>query len=252
MKKRIDLNCDLGEWLTEKGSAVDEAIMPFITSCNVACGGHIGDEESMQATILLANKYGVALGAHPSYPDRENFGRTVMDISSEKLAESLKSQIESFKSLVEKAGMVLHHIKPHGALYNHASIDEKTAKTILSVVKSIDPNIMVYLPENSISANVAQEFGLNVVYEVFADRAYENDLSLRDRSLEGAVLEDQADIIAQLRSMILKGEVLTHCGIYKSISSETVCLHSDTKGAIQLAETIHKFLTTNGVEITAA
>ncbi len=252
MEKSIDLNCDLGEWRTPEGAMLDEAIMPYISSCNVACGGHIGDEDSMRTTIQLAQKYGVLVGAHPSYPDQENFGRVVLEITQEELSESLESQILLFKNLVEETGSQLHHIKPHGALYNHAAKDEETAITLLSVIKKVAPNVPIYLPHGSISASIAEDFGIRVINEVFADRTYEDDLSLRSRTLSGSVLDDEADVIAQLRNMILNNQVLTYSGLLKPIKAQTVCLHSDTPGAVQLAKTIHTFLKSNGVKITTA
>lgn len=252
MNNRIDLNCDLGEWKTKDGSIRDEAIMPFISSCNIACGGHIGDEKSMRTTIQLAKKNGVKIGVHPSYPDRENFGRVVMDISSSSLEKSLIEQLYTFKEYLLVEGESLHHIKPHGALYNEAAKNRNTAELIVSVIKQFDKNIPIYLPPNSVSNKIAHEAGLKVINEVFADRIYEDDLSLRSRKLDKAVIEDEADVIAQLRSLIFKKAVLTYSGKHKSINAETVCLHSDTPGAIKLAKTIHNFLTNNGVEIISA
>lgn len=252
MKKNIDLNCDLGEWKTKDGALLDEAIMPFISSCNIACGGHIGNKESMKATIELAQKYGVAIGAHPGYPDPENFGRIVMDIDSGSLKDSIIEQIGTFKKYLDEAGAELHHIKPHGALYNQAVKDEATAKVILEAIKHDWSGIKMYLPEGSISSELALDQGLKVVYEVFADRVYEDDLKLRSRTFPDAVLDDEADVIAQLRHLILEGKVLTYSGIKKSIKAETVCLHSDTPGAFILAQTINTFLRQHGVAITAS
>lgn len=251
MKKRIDLNCDLGEWKTIDSFNRDKAIMPFISSCNIACGGHIGDDESMLATIKLAKEYGVAIGAHPSYPDKENFGRKVIDIKEDELKHSLESQIFSFMVLLEKEGVKLHHIKPHGALYNHAAKNVKTANVLLSLIKSLAPNTSVYLPFNSVSAKLAKQMGLNVIYEVFADRAYEDDLSLRNRSLANSVLKDDDQIKAQLKSMVLHNSVTTYSGKQKSIKAETICIHSDTPGAVHFAKTNHDFLSEHGIEITA-
>ncbi|GAB5409600.1 MAG: 5-oxoprolinase subunit PxpA [Balneolaceae bacterium] len=252
MNKRIDLNCDLGEWKTNDGALRDEAIMPFISSCNIACGGHIGDEESMRYTIQLARKFGVSIGAHPSYPDIENFGRVVMNISPSELKKSLEDQLNKFTRFVKEEGGMLHHIKPHGALYNHAAKDKGTAEIVISAIKEFDKHIPIYLPSNSVSKAVAVNNGLKVVDEVFADRAYEDDLSLRSRKLDSSILEDEADVISQLQSMIFKKEVLTYSGKLKSIKAETVCLHSDTNGAIHLAKLINEFLRKNGVEIISA
>ena len=251
MSKKIDLNCDLGEWRTSDGPALDEAIMPFISSCNVACGGHIGDKESMKKTITLAQKYNVALGAHPGYPDKENFGRVVLDMDLSELEKSIKAQTQSFLNCLEASGAVLHHVKPHGALYNHAAKDRSTAETVLKAIESVAPGTRVYLPEGSVSAEMAKDYGVNVIYEVFADRRYEDDLSLRSRSLPDSVLEDESEVITQLKHLVFEGKVFTHSGKSKSIKAETVCLHSDTPGAVNLARTINSFLNQHGVSIIA-
>ena len=188
---------------------------------------------------------------HPSYPDRENFGRKVIDISEDELVQSLEYQISSFLILLEQEGLDLHHIKPHGALYNYSAKDEKTANVLLSVIKSLAPKTTVYLPYNSVSAKMANDKGLNVFYEVFADRAYEDDLSLRNRSLPLAILQEEERIKDQLKDMILSGFVTTFSGKKVEIVAETVCLHSDTPGAVHFAKTIHEFLSGYGIEITA-
>lgn len=251
MNKKIDLNCDLGEWITNEGPALDEAIMPFISSCNIACGGHIGDEESIKKTIALAQKFNVALGAHPSYPDKENFGRKVMDIDPFELKNSIKTQIRTFLNCLKGSGASLHHIKPHGALYNRAAKDQKVAELLLNAIKSVAPEIIIYLPGGSVSAEMAEDFGFKVIYEVFADRMYEDDLSLRSRLLPNAILDDESDVLAQLRHLIFDEEVITYSGKTRSIKAESVCLHSDTPGAINLAKTINSFLNEHGVTITA-
>lgn len=251
MKNQVDLNCDLGEWKLKDGASKDAAIMPFITSCNVACGGHIGDEESMRTTIRLAKKHRVSIGVHPAYPDPKNFGRVVMNISPEKLRESLIDQITSFKSFVEEEGLALHHVKPHGALYNHAAKDRITAETIVSVIKEIDKTTLVYLPPNSVSRKVALESGLHVITEVFADRVYEDDLSLRSRSFSDAVLHSSDAVLHQLQKIIIQEKVKTHSGLECSINAETMCLHSDTPRSIQLAKTIYEYLRNHGVKIVS-
>ncbi|MFV1883741.1 MAG: 5-oxoprolinase subunit PxpA [Balneola sp.] len=249
MRKEIDLNCDLGEWRTSNGPDLDEAIMPFISSCNVACGGHIGDEESMKKTIELAKRYNVAIGAHPGYPDKENFGRVVLDIDLPELEKSIKRQIQSFLVCLDSSGVGLHHVKPHGALYNHAAKNQKTAEVVLKAIDSVAPGTKVYLPVGSVSATMAKDFGLKVVYEVFADRRYEDDLSLRSRSLPDSVLHAESEVIKQLELLVSEEKVITYSGKKKPIKTETVCLHSDTPGAINLARTINSFLNQHGVSI---
>ena len=251
MHKVIDLNCDLGEWKDNDGASKDESIMPYISSCNVACGGHIGDEHSMNTTVFLAQKYGVAIGAHPSYPDKENFGRKVMEMPSKELEDTLFDQISWFKSLVVEAGAELHHVKPHGALYNQAARDEETAAAIISAIKRVDRTLPVYLPPGSISEKTAHDLGTRVVPEVFADRAYEDDLSLVSRSRKGALLDDVTEVLAQVRSMVIDGQVRTISGTVKGINARTLCLHSDTPGSIELAKNIFEYLKDYGVKIAA-
>lgn len=252
MERKIDLNCDLGEWKDGESPSIDKAIMPYISSCNIACGGHIGDEKSMLATVKLAIKHGVEVGAHPGYPDRENFGRVFIDIDPVELESSLQTQIQSLKDIVESEGKELHHVKPHGALYNIAAVDKTTAEAVVSAIKSISSDIPVYLPPNSISREVALGAQLKVFNEAFADRMYEDDLSLRLRSFDNAVLHKSEDVIAQLRNIVFKDRVLSSTNKFLPIKAETICLHSDTQGAIWLARTIHEYLKANGVTITAA
>ena len=247
----IDLNCDLGEWREQSSPEKDARIMPFITSCNVACGGHIGDEESMWETIKLAQTYGVKIGAHPSYPDKENFGREVLVLSGEELLTTIKNQIQVLVKLLDEAGEELHHIKPHGALYNHSAKDVETSNTIIETVKLFG-DVPIYAQHGSVLSELAEQAGLTVIYEVFADRAYEEDLSLRSRKLEGAVLHETEDVLSQIEKMVLKGEVETYSGKVKLISAQTVCLHSDTDGSIHLAKEIYQFLKGENVQITAS
>lgn len=251
MAECIDLNCDLGEWKTKDGFQRDETIMPYITSCNIACGGHIGDQQSVRETVELALRYGVKVGSHPSYPDKEHFGRVVPDIDEKELGYSLRTQIELVRNTVENHGETLHHVKPHGALYNHAAKDEKTARLVMEVIRESAPDVSVYLPPGSVSKVIAEEYGIPVVTEVFADRAYEDDLSLRSRGLEGAVLTDKATVLEQLELMIIRKKVNSYSGKLLSIHPETVCLHSDTPGATRLAASINSFLKSRDVEITA-
>ena len=250
--KTIDLNCDLGEWKDVNGLNKDASIMPFITSCNIACGGHIGDTESMQATINLAKEYGVAIGAHPSYPDKENFGRKVIEISEVKLHESIVDQLSAFLRLLNNMECVLHHIKPHGALYNEASINEKIASVVVSAILKVFPGGMVYCQQGSKLDREIIKARLIPVYEVFADRSYENDLTLRSRNLDGAVIHEQEKVFNHIHKMVIDGEVQTFSGSIKPIVAQTMCLHSDTKGSIELAEVIYDYLKSKGVAIAAS
>lgn len=248
---QTDLNCDLGEWKTSESRRLDKKIMPFISSCNIACGGHIGDEDSVKRTIDLAMEHEVAIGVHPSYPDRENFGRIVPDISHERLKDSLFEQLSSFKKLLSETEADLHHIKPHGALYNNMSSDPQTVRTFVKVVNEVFPSTRIYLASGSRAEMEAKASGMKVISEVFADRVYEEDLSLRDRSLEEALLTETEDVIAQVRHFVFSEKVITYSGSTKFLDVESICVHSDTPGASNLAKTINQFLREHGISITA-
>jgi UPF0271 protein len=249
MKKNIDLNCDLGEWRTDQGPDLDKAIMPFISSCNIACGGHIGNEITMRWTVILAKKYNVKVGAHPSYPDREGFGRRLIEMSPEKLKNSIKDQILSLKEIADVEGVDIHHIKPHGALYNAASKYRDIAKIVSESVKELGLDIPVYGQAGSEFEKAAKISGLEFCAEVFADRVYEDDLSLRSRKLDGSVLHNKEEVLAQIFEIVIEEKVSTFSGMKLDIKADTICLHSDTSGAGELARNIHQFLKNHGVEI---
>lgn len=250
--KTIDLNCDLGEWKDKDGALKDSAIMPFITSCNIACGGHIGNNHSIRATIQTAIEQKVVIGVHPSYPDQENFGRVVLDISDNLLEQSLIQQISEFCEILAKSDAVLHHIKPHGALYNEAAVNPKIADIVIRCIQKLNLQVPIYCQEGSVMASRIIEAGLNPVFEVFADRAYEDDLTLRSRKLNGAIINDEVDVLEHVKKMVLEDRVQTYSGLIKPISAQTICLHSDTAGSIELAKKIHNYLKENGVLIASA
>lgn len=251
MMNKIDLNCDLGEFYGMYDERRDSKIMPFISSCNIACGFHSGDPVTISKTIQLALENDVAIGAHPSYPDLQGFGRRIMNLSSEELEACVLYQVSALKGMTESLGGKLHHVKPHGALYNHAAKDEDVALGIAKAIVQVQRDMIIYAPAKSKLAGVAKDVGLQVKSEVFADRQYEDDLSLRSRSLEGAVLHEKKDVLKQLASF-LDGLVHTSGGLDLPITAETICLHSDTEGAAELAKEIHDFLEKNEVKITSA
>ncbi|WP_020401743.1 5-oxoprolinase subunit PxpA [Gracilimonas tropica] len=250
MISKLDINCDLGEFYGMYDERRDSKIMPFISSCNIACGFHSGDPVAIHKTIRLALEHEVAIGAHPSYPDLQGFGRRVMNLSTDELEACVLYQVSALKGMTESLGGCLHHVKPHGALYNHAAKNEETAMGIVKAVVQIKEDMLLYAPAHSILSEVAQDAGLRVCNEVFADRRYENDMSLRSRKLEGAVLHQEEEVIGQIAGF-LKGEVVTYEGLDLPIKADTVCLHSDTEGAEELAVAIHKFLEKQNVEIVA-
>lgn len=246
MAVNIDLNSDLGE---HPDRSLDEQIMPHISSCNIACGGHAGDEASVKATIALAINHQVAIGAHPSYPDKENFGRQVMLIDEGDLFRSLHEQILLVKSTAEVFNVPLHHIKPHGALYNKAAVDADISKLICEVVKSIDPELKLYGLAHSITEATAEKHDIHFIGESFADRRYNPDKTLKSRKFPDAVLTSTKDVLAQVEELVLNKRAFASDWI--SIESKTVCLHSDTKGAVTLAKRIHEHLVSKGVNIAA-
>jgi UPF0271 protein len=251
MITKIDLNCDIGEFYGMYDDDRDSKIMPFISSCNIACGFHSGDPVTIAKTIKLALKNDVSIGAHPSYPDLQGFGRRVMNLSADELEACVLYQVSALKGMTESLGGTLHHVKPHGALYNHAVKDEETALGIVKAIVQIQEDMLIYAPANSVLSEVATDAGLQVRSEVFADRRYEDDLSLRSRSLDGAVLHNKKEVLGQL-SGFLESTVKTYGDLELPITAETICLHSDTEGAEELAQEIHDYLEKQDVEITAS
>ncbi|MEQ6168235.1 5-oxoprolinase subunit PxpA [Ekhidna sp. MALMAid0563] len=241
----IDLNADLGE---HPGTNLDEQIMPFLSSCNVACGGHIGDEGSVRQTILLAKQHSVAVGAHPSYPDLGNFGRIILTMQPDDLATSIKEQIHLVKRICEEEEVALHHIKPHGALYNRAAKDAFISELVLKVIEEVAPNTYWMGLAGSTSEEVARRHGYSFIAEGFADRQYEPDGSLRSRTLDGAVLQ-KTEVLKQVEELAVNNRV--NAGGWLTLNVQSICLHSDTEGAVTLAKEIHEHLVNKGIQIAA-
>ncbi|WP_411766936.1 5-oxoprolinase subunit PxpA [Winogradskyella sp. A3E31] len=235
MKKSIDINADVGE-----GVGNEAQLMPYLASCNIACGGHAGDEETMHKVVDLAIENSVKIGAHPSFPDKENFGRQIINISAADLYTSLKAQIRALLSVIRKKEISLHHIKPHGALYNLAAKDHKTATVIIEVMKSIALPLKLYAPYNSVIASLAEQENIPVVYEAFGDRNYNTDLSLVSRQQPKALITDKHDVFEHLYHMFIHDKVKTIDGVEVPIKVSTFCIHSDTENAVEIAEFLHQ------------
>jgi len=230
MKRRfLDINVDVGE-----GFNNESQIMPYIYSCNIACGGHAGDNDSMKAVVKLAKKHNVKIGAHPSFPDKVHFGREIIEMSSANLYTSLMKQIRGLIHILNEEHIQLRHIKPHGALYNLAASDSKTANVIIEVVKSIAYPLKLYAPYGSVIANLAEKEKIPVTYEVFADRNYNNDLTLVSRREEKAVITSSKEVIEHTSRMLLKGKVKTIQGNELDIKADTFCIHGDNPKAVDL------------------
>ena len=232
-----DINCDMGE-----GIGTDAAIMPFISSANIACGYHAGDDITMNDTILLAKKYGVAVGAHPSFFDRENFGRTEMKLPEEEIYGLVQKQIKILRSFAAKHDVVLQHVKPHGALYNMSAKDITIAHAIALAVKEYDPKLVLFGLSESHSIIEARKLGLKTRSEVFADRSYQDDGSLTPRTKPNALIHDTEQAVEQVLQMVHKKTVTTVSGKKIPVFAETICIHGDGEHAVALAKAIHDAL----------
>jgi UPF0271 protein len=240
----IDLNADIGE-----GMPYDHELLKYISSCNIACGGHTGDDKSMLKTINLAKKNEVKIGAHPSYPDKVNFGRKSIDISIDELIKSIDSQLQNFNNFCEQANAEWHHIKFHGALYNDLKIDNIKADALINLITTKYSNLILYVPPNSIINTIAKENSIPVKIEGFADRRYNDDLSLVSRNNPNAVILDKDLIIKQVNQMLLHQKVQTENGKDRTICIQTLCLHGDTPKALELVESIYSHLRYNNISI---
>ncbi|MFK8009852.1 MAG: 5-oxoprolinase subunit PxpA [Saprospiraceae bacterium] len=244
----IDLNCDMGELQSHQKRNFDEEIMPYISSCNIACGFHSGTPLLIERTIKIAIKYQVKIGAHPSYNDRENFGRVSMEVDRLKLLSELKYQICAVKGMVESFGQKLNHVKPHGALYNDMIVDQTLANQVIQLIKSIDPTLKIVTLAHSQVIDICRENKMEFIHEGFADRCYQKINQLRSRNLEGAVLENPKDILQQIDNFV-QGKVQLYDSEFCPIQVESICLHSDTKGAVKLSEMIYNFLKEKNIRI---
>ena len=244
----IDLNCDMGELKPSQERNFDEEIMPFISSCNIACGFHSGNPSLIEKTIKVAMKHKVKIGAHPSYNDRANFGRVSIKVENSKLLAELKYQIYAVKGMVESLGGELNHIKPHGALYNDMVANDQLARHVIKLIKSIDPSLKIMTLAHSHVIDICKENGIQFIQEGFADRRYEKINQLRSRQLEGAVLEKPNDVLTQIQNFI-DGKVQLYNFEFCPIQVQSICLHSDTNGAVKLSQMIHDFLKEKDITI---
>lgn len=244
MIKTIDINCDVGE-----GVENEHLLMPFISSCNIACGGHFGDANTIDETIKLAIENNVKIGAHPSFPDTENFGRKLMQMSDKDFTKSIQNQLDLFLERLAFFNAKLHHIKPHGALYNAIAVDEKLANLFITSTKKYLKDAFLYVPYNSVIENTAIKNNINIKYEAFADRNYNDDLSLVLRTKKNALLVDETAVLNHVLFMIKNEKVKTISGLEKAIKIDTFCVHGDTKNAVEIVKYIHENLEKQGFKI---
>ena len=239
-----DLNCDMGE-----GMPTDEAIMPFITSANIACGYHAGDETTMQQTIDLAIKYKVAIGAHPGFDDKANFGRTEMQLTSTEIYQLVFKQVQALRNMCVESKVSLHHVKPHGALYNMAAKNTEMATAIAHSVADIDPRLILYGLSGSQLIAQAKAVGLRTASEVFADRTYQNNGSLTPRSQSNALIINMQQSLEQVLQMIQHNTVTSVAFVSIPIQADTICLHGDGDHTVDFAKAIHQTLQQHHIEI---
>ena len=232
---QIDLNCDLGELEGDAGLKLDLAILPWIHSANVACGAHAGSLERMKHLADACRELGVAFGAHPGYPDRANFGRRVMPMTTAQIREMISQQLELSLSVAKSAGVPVSHVKPHGALYNLAAVNHEVALAIAESVVALAPNAWVFGLSGSCLIDAGRELGLRTRSEIFADRNYQADGTLVPREHSDAVLHNSDLVIQRAVMMVQQQEVISIDGVRISLRAETICLHGDTIDAVNLA-----------------
>lgn len=249
--KRLDLNCDLGELPEMLADGRQEALMQFVTSANVACGGHAGDEAAMRATIQQALRHGVALGAHPGYEDRQNFGRVTLDLTVEQICVSVHRQVLALASVAEQCGASIVHVKPHGALYNDAARNAAIAGAVAEGVRRWRQDVVLVGLAGSVMLQEFRAAGFRVAAEAFADRRYELDGSLRARKFRDAVLDKPEDAAMQAVRIAAGRGVLTREGTAVPVEADTICIHGDTPGATRIAEAVRAALAEAGVELRA-
>ncbi len=245
----IDLNCDMGESFGAWTMGNDAALMDYVSSVNIACGFHAGDATVIRQTLETAIEKGVAIGAHPSFPDLQGFGRREIKMSASEVFDIVLYQIAAVKGICEASGGRLHHVKPHGALYNQAAKDANLAEAIAQAVKAIDKNLIFYGLSNSFLIAAAEKLGLKTASEVFADRTYQADGSLTPRSQSDALIKNYEQAVSQVLQMISKKKVTAVSGETVAIQAETVCIHGDGEHALEFAKTINAALKTKGIRI---
>lgn len=248
---RIDLNCDMGESFGAWKMGADAEVMPFVSSANIACGFHAGDPATIRATVRLAVDHGVAVGAHPSLPDLQGFGRRAMRISPQEMYDLVLYQAGAVEAFARAAGAKLHHVKCHGALYNMAANDEALSEAMARAVRDLGGGVVLYALSNSRMMQVARERGLRVAGEVFADRGYLDDGTLAPRGAPGGMIEDEAEAVRQALAMIEGGYVTSLAGRRIAVAADTLCLHGDQRGAAAFARALRRAFAERAIAVGA-
>lgn len=249
--KTIDLNCDMGEGFGAWQMGDDMALLDCVTSANVACGFHAGDFSTMARVVAAAVERGVAVGAHPSLPDLQGFGRRAMQVSEREVYEMTIYQVGALSGFCRAAGTRLHHVKIHGMLYNMAARDEALSRGICRAVRDMDDGVLLYVLSGSLTERVARGMGLGVACEVFADRGYQSDGTLTPRGQPGAMITDVEASIAQVRGLVHEGRARSVDGQPVAMAADTVCVHGDQPGAVEFARRLREALAQDGVAVAA-
>jgi len=246
MNLSVDINADLGE-----GAAHDAELFELISSANIATGFHAGDSDTMHAAVCAAKEHGVAVGAHPSFFDRENFGRKELKIGNQDVFDAVAYQLGVFQAIASAVGVRPNHIKPHGALYNMAVRDQELADAIARAIESVDPTLILFAPDRSELARAGEAHGLKIAPEIFADRNYLNDGWLVPRTRPDALLHDPKEAAQRVLRMLREGKVRSVEGGDIDVRVETICVHGDTPGAVEFARELRTRLEGDGVRISA-
>jgi UPF0271 protein len=248
----VDLNSDLGESFGNYTIGMDSKVIPLISSANIACGFHAGDPTVMKKTVALALQNGVALGAHPGFPDLVGFGRRNMAASPSDVYAMMVYQIGALAAFAKAAGAALQHVKPHGALYNMAARDAKLAEAIACAIHDVDPHLILFAQPGTESIREAKKIDLPTACEVFADRSYQDDGSLTPRSQPGAMITDESQSISQVLSMVMDHQVTTLSGKVIPIQADTICVHGDGPKAVAFVTRIREALASKGITVAPA
>ncbi|WP_289135925.1 LamB/YcsF family protein [uncultured Brevibacillus sp.] len=249
--KAVDINCDMGESFGAYSLGNDKEILTYISSANIACGFHAGDPATMKKTVRLALEAGVAIGAHPGFPDLVGFGRRNMELSAEEGHDIVVYQIGALQAFVQAEGGVMQHVKPHGALYNMAATRAPLAEAIAEAVYRVNPNLILYGLAGSELTKACEKIGLRSAHEVFADRTYQQDGTLTPRTQPNAMITDQEKSLTQVVRMVKEGVVQSEQGIDVPISANTICIHGDGAHALEFAQHIRQALTAAQISVKA-
>ena len=248
--KRIDLNCDMGESFGAWRMGDDAGIMPLITSANIACGYHAGDPGTIRKTVQLAVEHGVAIGAHPGFPDLQGFGRRAMKVTPQELYDMIVYQCGAVAAFAHAAGAKLHHVKCHGMLYNVSAMDEALSDAIARAVRDLGGGVKLYALSNSKMMDAGKRHGLETLGEVFADRSYQDDGTLTPRGTPGAMIEEEARSVEQALRMVEEGVVVSQSGKRVPVAAGTLCLHGDQPGAVAFARALRGAFEARGLNFS--